>query len=178
MKGRDVAYRLRGFQPGDAAAVNEVALGTFEASWQHYDDRDAFSRVIGGMAWLAETAELIVATVQGAAAGAVACVAPGKAKSGFFPVEWPVLRMLSVTPAWRGLGLGIVRAPAEECTRRARRDGAPLIALHTTPVMGVALPLYERMGFRYGYEIPDVFGVSCGIHIKQLADQQGVSADA
>jgi hypothetical protein len=155
VKGRDVAYRLREFQPGDAAAVNEVALAAFQEIRHHYDDCDAFSRVIGDMASLAETAALIVATVQGAVAGAVAYVAPGKKKSGFFPVERPFCA----------------------CSR-SRRPGAPLIALHTTPIMGVALPLYERMGFRYGYEAPDVFGVPYGICTRQLADQQGVSADA
>ena len=98
------------------------------------------------MASLAETGELIVATVQNKVAGAVTYVGPGRIKAEFFPIEWPILRMLVVAPARR---LGIGRALTEECIRRAERDGASLIALHTTHIMKVALPMYRRMKFKY-----------------------------
>lgn len=119
------------------------------------------------MASLAESGELIVAAVQEKVAGAVTYVGPGKKKREFFPIEWPILRMLVVAPAYRGLGIG--RALTEECIRRAERDGAPLIALHTTQIMKVALPMYERMGFTYQHEAPHIFGVPYGIYVKQLA---------
>ena len=64
--------------------------------------------------------------------------------------------MLVIDPGARGRGLG--RLLTEECVRRARRDGAPTVALHTSPIMEVALPMYLRMGFTQftlGFSGPD-----------------------
>lgn len=71
-----------------------------------------------------------------------------------------------VAPPYRGLGIG--RALTEECIHRAERDGAPLIALHTTPIMKVALPMYERMGFEYERDVPPIFGVPYAIYLKRI----------
>jgi len=35
----------------------------------------------------------------------------------------------------------------QECVRRARGWGAPALVLHTTPMMGAAVRLYELLGF-------------------------------
>ena len=160
-------YRTREFRSGDEAAVNEIALAAFEEYRHHYDDWAAFSRIIGNMASLSESGELIVATVQEKVVGAVVYVGPGMKKSQFFSPNWPILRMLVVAPSCRGFGIG--RALTEECIRRAARDGAPLIALHTSPIMAVALPMYGRLGFKYQHEAPAIFGVPYAIYIKELA---------
>jgi ribosomal protein S18 acetylase RimI-like enzyme len=52
---------------------------------------------------------------------------------------------LAVLPEARGLGLG--RKLTEECIRRCRAAGIPVLALHTTDFMAVAKSMYERMGF-------------------------------
>jgi GNAT superfamily N-acetyltransferase len=161
---------VREFQAEDAMAINDLALAAFEEFRHHYDDWTAFSHIIGDMSSLAEHGELIVATVQGKVAGAVAYVGPDKKKQGFFLPEWPILRMLVVSPTYRSRGIG--RALTEECIRRAARDGAPLIALHTTEIMKVALPMYERMGFKFWHDAPAVFGVPYCIFVKYLATQQ------
>ena len=111
-------------------------------------------------------AELIVATVGGRVAGAVGYIGPGHPKQEWFEADWPVVRMLVVHPAHRGLGIG--RALTEECVRRARRDGAPLIALHTTPIMEVALAMYERMGFTKYKDYPTRYGFPYAVYIKRL----------
>jgi ribosomal protein S18 acetylase RimI-like enzyme len=46
----------------------------------------------------------------------------------------------------------------EECFRRARRDGAPKIDLHTEEHMRAARMLYERMSFEPYRELPPMFG--------------------
>jgi ribosomal protein S18 acetylase RimI-like enzyme len=168
-KENDVTFSLRDFRLEDTSAVNEVAVSAFDELRHHYDDWPAFSRKIGNMASLANIGELVVATVQGSVVGAVTYVGPGKKKQEFFPVEWPILRMLVVTPAYRGLGIG--RALTMECVRRAVRDHSPLIALHTSPIMTVALPMYERLGFRFRQEAPRIFGVTYGIYVKEVAIQ-------
>lgn len=162
-----MTFQLRAYEPTDAAAVNEVALAAFEELRGHYSDWPKLSRYIAKTSVLADTGEMMVATVQSNVAGAVTYVGPGKEKLDFFPVEWPILRMLVVAPAYRGLGIG--RALTDDCIRRARRDNASVIALHTTPIMNIALPMYERMGFVYERETAPILGVPYGVYVKQVA---------
>jgi ribosomal protein S18 acetylase RimI-like enzyme len=88
----------------------------------------------------------------------------------------PIIRMLVVEPAFRGLGVG--RALTEECMNRAQRDGATCIALHTTPIMRVALPMYERMGFELQSDAPSIFGVPYAVYLKQLSARQTAARDS
>jgi ribosomal protein S18 acetylase RimI-like enzyme len=66
----------------------------------------------------------------------------------------------------RGHGLG--RALTEECIRRALRDWAPIIALHTTAIMTVALPMYLRMGFRLQGKAPPIYRVPYAVDTMAL----------
>lgn len=159
-------FSLRNFEAADAEAVSTIALSSFEQFREQYSDWEAFSRNIGNMASLAATGELIVATIEDRIVGAVVYVGPNLPKKEFFPIEWPILRMLVVSPAHRGCGIG--RALTDECIRRAQRDNAALVALHTSTIMNVALPMYERLGFTFHAEAPQIFGVSYGIYIKSL----------
>ena len=36
------------------------------------------------------------------------------------------------------------------------------------PIMKIALPMYERMGFKFHSEAPTIYGVPYGIYIKHL----------
>lgn len=123
---------------------------------------------VGNMASLAQSAEVIVASSSDAIVGAVAYVGPGRHKAEFFKAEWPIIRMLVVEPAARGRGIG--RTLTEECVRRAIRDDAKEIALHTSPVMKIALSMYLRMGFHWVSEAPSILGVPYGIYLKSLND--------
>jgi GNAT superfamily N-acetyltransferase len=98
--------------------------------------------------------------------GAVAYIGPGKEKASFFNIDWPIMRMLVVAPAARGHGIG--KALAAECLARARRDGAGVFGLHTSELMDVALPMYQRMGFKWHSPAPDIHGVKYGVYIKEL----------
>lgn len=57
----------------------------------------------------------------------------------------PEMRLLAVSPAARGQGVGA--ALVRECLRRARQSGETMMTLHTTDLMTVAMRMYERMGF-------------------------------
>lgn len=162
-----MSHVLRSFMPTDADTVNRLALRAFEQFRSEYSDWDSFSRSIGSMASLSAFGELIVASDQDRIVGAVVYVGPGKPKREFFSVEWPILRMLVVDPDHRGKGIG--RLLTQACINRARRDHAPVLALHTSPIMRVALPMYLRMGFVFEREAPSIFGVSYGVYVKQLA---------
>jgi ribosomal protein S18 acetylase RimI-like enzyme len=166
---------LRDYQPSDADVVNTLVHLAFEQYRHAYTDWSAFSASFGRMVQSAHESEIIIAEVNGATAGAVAYVGPYQPKRSFYPSEWPVVRMLVVDPAWRGLGTG--RALTQECIRRAERDRAPVIALHTSKLMNVALPMYERMGFTLERELPAIFGVSYGLYVRRLSALPTVPPD-
>jgi ribosomal protein S18 acetylase RimI-like enzyme len=133
------------FLPSDSAQVNALALRAFEQFKDSYQDWPGFQEKIGHMSSLADVGEIIVAEVEDQIVGAVAYVGPSAPKAEFFRPGWPIMRMLVVAPDFRGRGIG--RALAQECLVRAKRDGASVFALHTSKLMQVALPMYQRMGF-------------------------------
>ena len=112
------------------------------------------------------TGELIVVECGEQLAGGVAYVGPNRPKAAFFDQGWPVIRMLVVDPAFRGRGFG--RALSMECIARAKRDGSPIIALHTSPIMTIALAMYLRMGFVRVADAPPIFGVAYSVYTKAL----------
>lgn len=157
---------VRDFLPSDSAQVNALALRAFEQFKSSYQDWPGFRAKIGNMSALADVGELVVAEVDGQIAGAVAYVGPSAPKAEFFRPEWSIMRMLVVAPDLRGRGIG--RALAEECLRRAKRDGASVFALHTSKIMQVALPMYQRMGFKWVSKTPKIHGVEYGVYAKEL----------
>lgn len=161
-----MSYSLRDFNPADKHAVNDLALAAFKQFQEKYSDWKSFSRHIGEMASLSNSGELIVAVDGERIVGAVVYVGPHLPKGEYFSVEWPILRMLVVDPTYRGQGVG--RALTEECIARAQRDGASVIALHTSPIMEVALPMYQRMGFMFEREVPPIYGVRYSTYLRRL----------
>lgn len=164
--GERTMPNIRDFRQSDASAVDALALCAFEQFKGAYDDWPAFRAKIATLSSLAEVGEIIVAEAGGKIVGAVAYVGPGAPKAAFFRAEWAIMRMLVVSPASRGLGLG--RALVEECFRRATRDGASVFALHTSEVMQVALAMYQRMGFQWLSSAPAIHGVDYGVYVKPL----------
>ena len=158
--------KLRNYLPVDAQRIDALAVSAFSQFKDAYADWPVFLAKISSMSALSETGEIIVAELAGDIAGAVAYIGPGKEKAAFFRPEWPVMRMLVVAPGARGHGVG--RALAEECLARARRDGAASFALHTSELMQVALPMYQRMGFSWHAAAPDIHGVKYGIYLNDL----------
>ena len=158
---------IRDYAAADADQVDAVALAAFAQFKGIYGDWDRLMAGVGATASLAGQAELIVAEDEGKRiVGSVAYVAPHAPKAEFFDPRWSVIRMLVVDPQARGKGIG--RALPEECVRRARRDGAGIIALHTSPKMEVALAMYLRMGFRLERPLEDRFGVPYNLYTLDL----------
>jgi ribosomal protein S18 acetylase RimI-like enzyme len=119
---------------------------------------------VSRMPELAENGEIIIGEYNGRIVGGVAYIPPGKPKANYFDKTWPIIRMLVVHPSARGHGLG--RLLTEECLDRAQRDKAALIALHTSPIMSVALAMYFRLGFKFFQEAPPIYGVSYAVYTK------------
>ena len=158
--------RLRDYQSSDAENLNRIAVSAFDQFRNHYSDWPAMRAGLSKTSDLGVSGEVIIAELQGAFAGAVAYFGPNSQKAAFFDQRWPIIRMLVVDPAFRGKGIG--RALSDECIARAKRDGSPIIALHTSPIMSVALPMYLKMGFVKAYDAPPVFGVAYAVYTKAL----------
>ena len=161
-----MTFVLRDFRPDDGESVTRVVEAAFSQYREVLSDWAAFSAGFGHMVAHAHECEIIVAEVNGGVAGAVGYIGPGQPKPAYYPAEWTVVRLLVVSPEHRGAGIG--RALTEDCIRRARRDSALLIALHTSPIMSVALPMYERMGFILERSLPDKWGIPYGLYVKRL----------
>jgi len=157
---------VRDFLPSDSAQVNALALRAFEQFADSYHDWPGFRARIENMSALADVGEIIVAEVEGQIVGAVAYIGPSVPKAEFFQPEWPIMRMLVVAPDFRGRGIG--RALVQECLRRAKSAGASVFALHTSQLMQVALPMYQRMGFKWVSGTPAIHGVEYGVYVKKL----------
>jgi ribosomal protein S18 acetylase RimI-like enzyme len=157
---------IRPYCGTDRAAVNAVARAAFAQYAQNYEDWPSFIDGIGRMADLGKDADVLVAEQDGVIIGAVAHVGPGRPRAAFFPVDWSVIRMLVVDPARRWQGAG--RALVDECLRLARESGAPVVGLHTSPIMASALRMYEALGFVRDQDLAPIRGVPYGRYVLPL----------
>jgi GNAT superfamily N-acetyltransferase len=123
-----------------AAALHEFRELIPPAIFQAYveESADIFAR------W--DEAEVLVAEIDGEIAGTVSFYADASLEGLGFPSGWAGFRTLAVDPAMRGQGIGKVLLQA--CVDRARTQGAPTLAIHTSQVMRAACRLYEQAGFR------------------------------
>jgi GNAT superfamily N-acetyltransferase len=158
--------RLRDYEHADAEDLNRIAVAAFDQFRDHYGDWPAMLAGLSKTSDLSASGEIIIAELQDKLAGAGAYFGPNSQKAAFFDQRWPIIRMLVVDPAFRGKGIG--RALSDACIARAERDGSPIIALHTSPIMSVALPMYLRMGFVKAYDAPPIFGVAYAVYTKTL----------
>lgn len=154
---------IRAYAEADREAVNAVARAAFAQYSQAYEDWPSFIEGIGRMADLAKDADVLVAEQDGVIAGAVAHVGPGRPRAAFFPMAWSVIRMLVVDPQRRGQGAG--RALVAGCLQLAQAAGAPMVGLHTSPVMASALRMYETVGFVRDRDLAPIRGVPYGRYI-------------
>jgi ribosomal protein S18 acetylase RimI-like enzyme len=75
--------------------------------------------------------------------------------------------MLSVAPEARGRGVGAALVHA--CVARARAEGAEVLGLYTTGMMGAARALYARLGFVEDGVLPPRHGQPCWRYRLDLA---------
>jgi ribosomal protein S18 acetylase RimI-like enzyme len=161
-------YQIRQATPLDFYSINLLCVEAYQE----------FEKVVGPDNWqrmretlshasdLAASSELMVAENSHGLLGVVAYIPPGRSDGDIIPREWATIRMLAVSPSCRGRGIG--RKLTEECIERARRDGAERIGLTTGEMMAVALPMYERMGFRKNAELEPRYGVSQARYVLPL----------
>jgi GNAT superfamily N-acetyltransferase len=168
---REMQATVQPFEAAMADEVNALVRQVYANLQSAMPQWDLFSSGLGQLVAQAAHSEVLVVRQlgpkPGRIVGAVGYVPPGAPKRDFFAPEWPIVRLLAVSPAQRGQGLG--RLLVQACIDRAQRDGAPLLALHSSPVMAPALRLYTAMGFEQLRALPDMFGVPYALYVKHLA---------
>ncbi|WP_166303637.1 GNAT family N-acetyltransferase [Bradyrhizobium sp. 2S1] len=160
------SVRIRDYRSSDADEVNRLAVTAFDQFRDAFHDRPAMRAGLSRTSELSSGGEIIAADLGDRLAGAVGYFGRGVKKAAFFDQAWPIIRMLVVDPVDRGKGLG--HALTSECFARARRDRCQTIALHTSPIMTVALPMYLRMGFSKLHDAPPIHGVPYAVYTKVL----------
>ncbi len=139
-----MALEIRPVGPGEHARVGDLTVAAYAALpvdhlWDGYDDE------IRAVSERIETAEVLVAVLDGVVVGAVTYVSDPSSPW----IEWnehgeAQIRLLGVDPAAQGHGVGAALVTA--CIERAREQGRTLL-LHTTNHMPAAQRLYPRLGF-------------------------------
>ena len=157
--------KLRPFTLDDADQLDQLALKAFAQYSEQYHPWEEFRSKIAAMSKM--QFQIILAELDGVICGAIGYVAPTGLNSAYFKGDWAAIRMLVVDPDCRGNGLG--RSLTEECIKTAKADKCKAIALHTSPIMEVALALYVRMGFQKVRDIDPIYTVPYAIYKLDLA---------
>jgi GNAT superfamily N-acetyltransferase len=148
-------FVVRDARPNERDAVRDLTLRAY-AEYATVMEPDSWA----GLAAAVEVAlvssdpmQRIVADDDGTLIGSVLLYPPAVRAYGDLAgaASNPELRLLAVAPEARGRGVG--RALVDECIRRARRDGATALGLHTSRSMVTAVQLYRRMGFARAPEL-------------------------
>lgn len=160
------AVRIRAFEPGDADAVNRIAVAAWAQYREVFTDWAKVGPDFAATASLAGGLDLLIAEDDLGMHGFVGYVGPRRPRERIFKRGWSVIKLLSVDPPVRGRGIG--RRLTEACIDRARRDGAPTVALHTSVVMQAALSIYRSLGFAHHRDIVDRHGIHYDVYVLQL----------
>jgi GNAT superfamily N-acetyltransferase len=145
---REHSFRIRDARDDERDAVRDLTLVAYSI-YATIMEAEAWAGLDGAVrrALESDDADRIVADDQGTLIGSVMLFPPDSSAYGEYTraLAAPELRLLAVPDSARGRGVG--RALVEECIRRARRDGASALGLHTSKSMATARALYLRMGF-------------------------------
>jgi GNAT superfamily N-acetyltransferase len=118
-----------------------------------------------------DTAEVMVAELDGRIVGGVLFFPDASAEGLGLPAQWAGFRKLAVHPAGRGRSVG--RRLVESCVAKAERQGAPALAIHTAAFMRAACRIYERIGFQrapeFDLKASGILGVSAAGDVDVIA---------
>ena len=151
---------IRLIHPDEIDAVSQFTVDAYASAYElspRYREELAqvADRVETQQVWVAhdpETGELL---------GTVTTPLPGEHLSDFAAPGDMDFRMLAVAPAARGRGIG--PQLVEHCKNLAAARGANRLVLHTGGDMGLAMALYERMGFTRLTEVERTFPFPPGV---------------
>lgn len=141
-------FVIRQAAPSEYDIIGELTVGAYDSIPNMLsDDRSFYADELGDVSRRARSSEIIVAVrPDGEVLGAVALVLDETSDMAEWDEEGAAgFRMLAVSPAAQGLGVG--KALALHCIERAREAEKSTVLIHTTDLQKTAIGLYENLGF-------------------------------
>ncbi|MET7737927.1 GNAT family N-acetyltransferase [Streptomyces sp. NPDC005402] len=137
---------IRPAEPTDYAPLGDITADAYlnDGLLAFGGEKDWYLAELKDVAKRAETAEVLVATADDHLLGGVTFVPSGSPMAELARPGEAEIRMLAVSHAARGRGVG--QALVQACVERATAAGKSLV-LCTQPTMRTAHRLYERLGF-------------------------------
>jgi ribosomal protein S18 acetylase RimI-like enzyme len=141
-----VTFVIRTAEPADFENVGQITLNAYVQDG-HLPSEAEYGGMLADARTRAEEAELWVAedATTGEVLGSVTFAAPGSTYNEVSDPDEGEFRMLAVSHAARGKGVG--EALVQHCIRRARELGLSALVMSTQPSMTSAHRIYERLGF-------------------------------
>ncbi|WP_175407638.1 GNAT family N-acetyltransferase [Streptomyces sp. TRM64462] len=141
-------FTIRAIRPDEHAALGEISARAYlDGGLLTYGEDDGYLDVLRDVGRRAAEAEVLVAVdADGTVLGGVTFVPGGGPWADIAQPGEAEFRVLAVSPAARGRGVG--EALVHACADRARAlDGCGRLVLSVVSVATAARALYERMGF-------------------------------
>jgi ribosomal protein S18 acetylase RimI-like enzyme len=137
---------IRPAEPTDYETLGDITASAYlqDGLLAFGDEDDWYLEELKNVAKRAETAEVLVATADDRILGGVTYVPAGGPMSEIARPGEAEIRMLGVSHAARGRGVG--QALVQACVARAAATGSDIV-LCTQPTMHTAHRIYERLGF-------------------------------
>jgi ribosomal protein S18 acetylase RimI-like enzyme len=134
---------VREAKPEEYTVIGDLVVNAYRT----LDDAGdaAYEAMLRDVVSRARTSRVLVAEDNGDLLGTVTYVGPGGELAEVADARAGTIRMLGVSAAARGRGIG--EALVRSCISRANSDGAERIRLDTRTSMTSAQRLYERLGF-------------------------------
>jgi len=117
---------------------------------------------------VAQRADFLVARLSDDLAGSIAYCPAGSSRDPI-PREWASVRLLAVSPRYRGHGIGRLLTIA--CLDLAHLEKAQTVGLYTSQLMTAARHIYESLGFRQDCEVTPYYGLRYFRYRLELASE-------
>ena len=140
-----MAVTIREARSDELEAVGALTVDAYVADGRITVDDPYTERLRDAAARARDAALLVAIAPDGTLLGTATYVPPGTPFAELGAVGEAEIRMLAVSPAARGGGVG--RLLSEACIERARTAGCQAVALSSGTWMAAAHRLYERLGF-------------------------------
>ncbi len=158
--------KIQSYKDTDKIELNRLALEAFAEFKGQYDNWSQVESKVCNMSSLSDKGEIIVARKLDTIVGAIVFVPPGLNNNPNIDNSWASIRMLVVSPEHRREGIG--KHLTKLCIQKAKDIGASNIALHTSTIMEIALPMYLEMGFIKIKDVEPISGVEYSIYKLEL----------
>jgi ribosomal protein S18 acetylase RimI-like enzyme len=136
---------IRPAGPADDDRLAEITAAAYLQGGHLRGEDDPYLDQLRNVALRREQATVLIAEINGAAAGSVTVADQHSALAEYVRPGEAEIRMLSVDPAVTGRGVGSALLAA--AIERASTSGADRIVLHTLDSMTTAHRMYDRAGF-------------------------------